>query len=95
MSYLKITKLDIVNELKSQVIEVTFDKINGDERVMRCTLDPKYLPPAVEVKEEASVKSRGREDAVSVYDVDAKDWRSFRVDRVKHVRLHLPDFDGI
>ena len=32
---------DIVNELQQRVVEITFDKLDGTERVMNCTLqDP-------------------------------------------------------
>jgi hypothetical protein len=29
---------EIVNKLKQGLLEVTFNKVNGDERVMTCTL---------------------------------------------------------
>ena len=37
---------EILKDLRSYVIEVHFDKVNGDPRVMRCTLRPDLLPPS-------------------------------------------------
>ena len=34
----------LVEGLKKNVIKVTFTKVNGDERVMRCTLHDSILP---------------------------------------------------
>ena len=34
----------LISDLKQAVCEVTFTKVNGERRVMRCTLDPKVLP---------------------------------------------------
>ena len=35
---------DILRDLKQCVMEVTFEKVNGQKRIMRCTLDPRYMP---------------------------------------------------
>jgi len=37
---------EILKDLRNYVIEVHFDKVNGDHRVMRCTLRPDLLPPS-------------------------------------------------
>ena len=34
----------ILRDLRKYVIEVTFTKVNGENRVMRCTLRPELLP---------------------------------------------------
>ena len=43
--------------LVQDIVEVTFTKINGDERVMTCTLQPDNLPKQV-VKEGEEKKER-------------------------------------
>jgi hypothetical protein len=81
------TKGNVVHMLQNGVVTVKFTKVNGEERTMRCTLLPEYLP--------ASAASNGKqlltEDAapnnVSVWDVDANGWRSFRVDSVKAITV--------
>jgi hypothetical protein len=45
-SELVIERSELETLLKQQVMEVTFTKINGDKRIMECTLMPATLPPA-------------------------------------------------
>ena len=73
--------------LKDDTVVVTFTKKNGDERVMTCTLQESELPPLVEAKESDVLKNKRKEnlEVLSVYDVNAKGWRSFRLDSVKSV----------
>jgi hypothetical protein len=78
----------LVEMLQSNVYEVTFDKLNGEERVMSCTLDPNILPPATKEDALTQTKVRNLEDRnIVVWDVNAKGWRSFRYDRVKRVEF--------
>ena len=66
---------------------VTFNKKDGTERVMNCTLDPKQLPPQV-VKEDK--KERKKSDAtIAVFDLEAKAWRSFTIKSVKRVNIQI------
>ena len=37
---------DTLNELKQSICEVTFTKVNGDTRVMTCTLQKDLIPQA-------------------------------------------------
>ena len=67
--------------LEQSIVEVTFTKKDGTERVMNCTLLEDYLPETTGVGRSASF------DAVSVYDVDKEDWRSFRWDSIKAVKV--------
>jgi hypothetical protein len=67
--------------LAEYVVEVTFTKKDGTERVMNCTLIEDYLPETTGVGKAASL------DAVSVYDVEVEDWRSFRWDSIKAVKV--------
>jgi len=72
--------------LKDDTVVVTFTKKNGDERVMTCTLQESELPPRV-VKEDAETKPKKENlEVLSVYDVNAKGWRSFRLDSIKSVK---------
>ena len=66
--------------LRETVAEVTFNKIDGDERVMWCTL--KDTPPL-----KGGRVTVINEDVLSVWDVDAKGWRSFRMENITKVTL--------
>jgi hypothetical protein len=76
----------LVEMLQAAVMEVTFTKLNGDKRVMTCTLMPDQLPPARAEDPMSQKKIRELNEAVvSVWDVNAQGWRSFRLDRVESV----------
>jgi hypothetical protein len=82
------TKDELYKMLKENVVEVTFTKLNGDERTMPCTLQEQYLPPAKKDDPLTQKKVREISDAVlPVWVMDAKGFRSFRYDRVKSVKL--------
>lgn len=71
-------KQSIVEQLKQSVMVVEFTKVNGDRRVMTCTLKPDMLPPSKPVTESTETKPENP-NTVSVWDVNAKGWRSFRI----------------
>ena len=77
---------DLEKLLEQNVLVVDFTKLNGDKRVMTCTLR-EDIKPAATKKDPMSQKAvRKVSDAVvSVWDVNAKGWRSFRYDRVNAV----------
>jgi len=68
----------LVEGLKKNVIKVTFTKVNGDERVMRCTLHDSILPE----QNIGGIKKKENLDVLSVWDLDNNGWRSFRLDSV-------------
>lgn len=73
--------------LQQGEVTVTFDKVNGDERVMLCTLDPDKIPPTPIV--EGKTAKKKSESVMAVYDVNAAGWRSFVVERVKKVEFAI------
>ena len=82
------TRDDLMKLLTKNVAVVTFLKLDGDERVMTCTLKEDIKPQAVKTDPLSQKKVREVSDKVcSVWDVNAKGWRSFRYDRVKTVEL--------
>jgi hypothetical protein len=80
---------DIIKDLKQSVCEVTFTKVNGEKRVMRCTLDPRHMPlmtiQQVNHLEEEHKKEENK-DVVACWDVHSNGWRSFRVDTVEYMQ---------
>lgn len=82
------TREDLLTMLKENVLEITFTKLNGDERTMPCTLMEQHLPPAKKEDPLTQKKVREVSDAVvPVWVPDAKGFRSFRYDRVKKVTV--------
>lgn len=70
---------DMVNFiLASQAASVKFTKIDGTVREMNATLSPAIVPPTVVV--EGRAERKVNPDVRTVYDVDAKAWKSFRWD---------------
>lgn len=76
-------KSNVVHMLHNNVVTVKFTKLNGDERIMKCTLLPEYLPATVSVDGRTIVNEDEGRNNVAVWDIDAAGWRSFRVDSVK------------
>ena len=72
-------QVNLTELLRTGIVEVKFTKVDGTERVMRCTLQPQYLPESIE-KEGVKVRNP---DVQSVWDIDINAWRSFRFDSVK------------
>ena len=82
------TKADLKFQLEQNVLVVDFLKLNGDKRVMTCTLREDMKPPATKTDTMSQKKVREISDAVvSVWDVNAKGWRSFRYDRINNVTI--------
>jgi hypothetical protein len=82
------TKADLKNLLEQNVLVVDFTKLNGDKRVMTCTLREDIKPAATKDDTMSQKAVREVSDAVvSVWDVNAKGWRSFRYDRINSTEV--------
>lgn len=77
----------MVDMLKVGPMTVTFTKKDGSERVMNCTLEKDKLP-AIEIKETTKTRKENL-DVVSVYDLDAKGWRSFVLKNVTNIKIEI------
>lgn len=75
------TKEELIDLLRKEVVEVTFDKLNGDERVMPCTLIASFFPEPKKVTEQKHEKT------ISVWAIESNGFRSFHYDRVKNVKV--------
>lgn len=82
------TRNELMETLRKEVLEVTFKKLNGDERKMPCTLITSFLPPAKKDDPLSQKKVRELSDKVcAVWAVESKAFRSFRYDRVTKVEV--------
>jgi len=80
------TRDGLIDMLRSNIVTVTFTKVNGDERVMTCTLLSEHIPNAPTTNGELVVKETSS-STVSVWDINANGWRSFRVENVKSISM--------
>ena len=81
-------KEDLKNLLEQNVLTIDFLKLNGDRRIMTCTLRDDMKPRATKADPMSQKAVREVSDAVvSVWDVNARGWRSFRYDRVNAVDI--------
>lgn len=86
----QLNKTALKDVLENNIVTVIFTKANGEERTMKCTLLPSYLPVKI-VKESSEgpqllLENRKEpENSIAVWDLDIEGWRSFRVDSVKRI----------
>ena len=77
-----IPTLDELNtQLRENVMVVTFNKLDGDERIMTCTKKIDLIPESNRPKTD----KKPPEGNVVVWDINANGWRSFKYDRVTKV----------
>ena len=71
---------------------VEFTKINGEVRSMPCTLKTELIPPTpVKVLAESEVPKVKKEnpEVMSVWCLDKKEWRSFRIANVISAKVKI------
>ena len=78
----------LLEALKNHECTVTFTKVNGETRVMPCTLKEDVIPkPPADVASKSTVKRHENQNVVSVWCTDKREWRSFRVDNVLDLEI--------
>lgn len=80
------TKENLSELLRNNIVTVTFTKVNGEERVMKCTLISEHIPNAPKANGKV-VTNESKNDLVSVWDMDVNGWRSFKVGSVKNISV--------
>lgn len=75
--------------LSHNVLEVTFTKADGSERVMLASTNSMYIPKT-ESKAKKSVDRPPNDELVTVRDLTKKAWRSFRFDSL--LRFVVTDY---
>lgn len=79
---------DVLKDLHHHIIEVSFNKVNGDQRVLRCTLDPQYLPPNYNKQHLAEEhKKKENKETIAAWDLVNGGWRSFKIESVTYVQV--------
>jgi len=79
----------LMGDLKQHPVEVRFKKVNGETRVMRCTLMKSVLPVNEDQFEQLQEQHRKPENlnTIVAWDLEANGWRSFRVDSVEYAQI--------
>lgn len=79
-----MTRSEVLEKLKTGFVNIMFEKVNGEQREMFATLDANLI----NLKQDESTEKRKKTpnpDIQPVFDMDKKQWRSFRWDRLKVV----------
>ena len=71
------------------IIEVTFTKKDGTERVLKGTLKEEYIPTEHRPKKNSDRKPNP--ETMAVWDMDKNAWRSFRLESVTSTRELLTE----
>ena len=69
----------LIKNLQNKVLKITFTKVNGEERVMECTLQEHMIP------ETNPANRKENEEVLPVFDIDKGSWRSFRLDSITNI----------
>lgn len=87
------TREQLIAALSADICQITFTKLNGEVRVMPCTLKedlvPKYERKTPLVESQDTVEVKAPSAVLSVWCMDKAAWRSFRVDAVTKIELGL------
>jgi WYL_2, Sm-like SH3 beta-barrel fold len=80
------TREEVLDKLHRGVIMVTFNKVDGTQRVMRCTLCNDYLPKNGTFLSEVTPRAVAP-NIVNVWDISENAWRSFDLTRLTGVQV--------
>ncbi len=70
--------------LKQGEATVEFTKLNGQHRVLRCTLQEGVVPP---YSEKGTQTKAPNGETLAVWDLDKGEWRAFRYNSITSVRF--------
>ncbi len=76
--------------LSESVCIVTFNKLNGDERVMSCTTNTKLMSKHMIPKGTSALVPS--DHVIKAYDTTADGWRSFRVESVTNFTVDRTNY---
>ena len=77
------TEEELNTLLRENVLEVDFNKLDGDKRIMKCTKSFKIIPTENQPKTDKETKK----GTITVWDINAQGWRSFKYERVNAVKI--------
>jgi hypothetical protein len=81
----------LIGLLRSEIVELTFIKKDGSERIMTCTLAEQKIPAENAPKGTERAKN---DEAVAVFDLENNGWRSFRWDSLTNIEFTLGSIEN-
>ena len=69
----------LIKNLQKRAMRITFTKVNGEERVIDCSLQEHIVP------ETSESNRKQNKEILPVFDIDIGEWRSFRLDSVTNI----------
>jgi hypothetical protein len=85
-----MNRADIKEFLHDGICEVLFEKKDGTDRLMQCTLNMDYIPEDMKqfqlYKGEKVLENL---DLLKVFDTEKHGWRSFIIEKVKYIKPNL------
>lgn len=79
------TKNELIEMMKTSVVEVVFEKVDGTLRTMEATLSDAIIPEQPAPSSEVNRNRKPNETVQVVWDAAAQGWRTFRWTSVKSV----------
>ena len=79
-----MNQIELIEDLQKKILRITFTKVDGTTRVMKCTLNrslTEYTSPVSKAFKERAQN----EEVIPVWDVENSAWRSFRLANVTKV----------
>jgi len=76
----------LIRALKEQEVVVSFKKVDGTIRDMKCTLMENRIP---EDKKPKSENSKKNDSVLPVFDIEKDSWRSFRWDSIQKISFPI------
>lgn len=78
----------LLKDLKQNVVEVHFLKVDGTNRKMKCTLIPKWLPQNSNMQYLDEMHNKEENKAtLAVWDLEKNAWRSFKIENVQYAQV--------
>lgn len=79
-------KDDLINELNKGEVLISFTKVDGTPRSMKCTLNMDFVP--TDKHPIGKVEYKSPEGVQPVFDLEAQGWRSFRWDSLESYAVY-------
>ena len=77
------SKAELTKMLSNSVCQINFTKVDGTSRDMTCTCMSYHVPEDKRPTSETPL--RYSDETLRVFDIDAQDWRSFRIDGLVYI----------
>ena len=79
-----MNQIELIEDLQKKILRITFTKVDGTTRVMKCTLNRSLTEFTTPVSKAFKERTKN-EEVIAVWDVENSAWRSFRLANVTKV----------